>query len=407
MACFALKARYVFPVDGAPLADGVITIDDKRIASVGDGRGGRSPRDLGNVAIVPGLVNTHTHLEFSELTDPLGEPGMPLVDWIRQVIEQRKPHKTQTSLPIQRGLLESVQSGVTTTGEIATGCIADYPVDEFGTMLTLFFEVIGFSGPRSVSAFDAVLEKLDEASRAEAGDVRLGISPHAPYTVHPDLIARLADLSAERRLPLAMHLAESRDELRLLAQGDGPFRDLLEERSMWDASAIPHGSRPLDYLHQLSRSHRALVVHGNYLDDEELGYLAARADRIALVYCPRTHAYFRHQTYPLAKAMALGVSVALGTDSRASNPDLNLWDELRYVAEHHAEISRKEVLRLGTLYGAKALGREHEVGSLTPGKLANLAVVALPDREENDPYDLLFDPASRIEKVWYHGRVSH
>ncbi len=176
---------------------------------------------------------------------------------------------------------------------------------------------------------------------------------------------------------------------------------------MWDASAIPHGSRPLDYLHQLGRSHRALVVHGNYLDDEELEYLAAHADRMSLVYCPRTHAYFRHQRYPLAKAMTLGVNVALGTDSRASNPDLNMWNELRYVAEHHAEISREEVLRLGTVYGARALGREDEVGSLTPGKLANLAVVALPDREENDPYGLLFDTASHIEKVWYHGRVSH
>ena len=398
MSRFTLKARYIFPVDAPPLTDGVITIDGERIAAVSHQSDGQQPQDLGNVAIVPGLVNAHTHLEFSELAAPLGQSGTPLVDWIREVISHRGQRNSPSISAIERGLLESAQSGVTTIGEIATGRIAGYQVDASHRMATLLFEAIGFSRARSVSALDAILEKLDEAA-----DVRLGISPHAPYTVHPKLLVALAELSTERRVPLAMHLAESRDELRLLAHGDGPFRDLLEERSMWDESAIPHGSRPLDYLRQLDRGHRALVVHGNYLDDEELEYLAARADRMSLVYCPRTHSYFAHEPYPLARALALGVNVAVGTDSRASNPDLNMWNELRYLGQQHVDVPPAEVLRLGTLGGAQALGVASEVGSLTPGKLANLAIVALSDGDERDPYRLLFDGGSRVERVVFRG----
>ena len=126
-----------------------------------------------------------------------------------------------------------------------------------------------------------------------------GISPHAPYTVHPGLLKRLVALAVEKKLPVAMHLAESREELELLATGTGPFRDLLVDRSMWDTEAIPLGSTPLDYLRTLAEAPRALVIHGNNLSDEEIGFLAAHRERMSVVYCPRTHAYFGHDPYPL------------------------------------------------------------------------------------------------------------
>ncbi len=125
-----------------------------------------------------------------------------------------------------------------------------------------------------------------------------------------------------------MHLAESPEELRLLSHGDGPFRDLLADRSMWDESAIPAGTRPLDYLRMLAAAPKALVVHGNYLSAEELQFLATHAASMSLVYCPRTHGFFEHSPYPLRQALDLGVRVAIGTDSRASNPDLSLLAEL-------------------------------------------------------------------------------
>ena len=119
----------------------------------------------------------------------------------------------------------------------------------------------------------------------------VGLSPHAPYSVHPDLLAAVVELSNRHKIPVAMHLAESPEELELLRHGRGPLRSFLEELGAWDATAVTPGSRPLDYLRLLARAHRALVIHGNFLDDEEIAFLAA-ADRMSVVYCPRTHDWF-------------------------------------------------------------------------------------------------------------------
>ena len=132
-----------------------------------------------------------------------------------------------------------------------------------------------------------------------------------------------------------MHLAESPEELELLRHGGGPLRAFLEELGAWDATAIPPGTRPLDYLRLLASAHRALVVHGNYLDDEEIAFLGANAGRMSVVYCPRTHDWFAHRDYPLEKMLAAGATVALGTDGRGSSPDLSLLGEMRFAARRH------------------------------------------------------------------------
>ncbi len=175
-----------------------------------------------------------------------------------------------------------------------------------------------------------------------------------------------------------MHIAESREELELLRDNAGPFRQLLEDRSMWDPAAVPSGSRPLDYLQMLADAPRSLVIHGNYLDDEELQFLSARREKMSLVYCPRTHTFFLHSPYPLCRALELGIRVALGTDSRASNLDLDLLADMQFVARSHPTIDPQEVLRMGTLNGAEALGR-FDVGSITVGKLANLVAIPFAD----------------------------
>ena len=222
-----------------------------------------------------------------------------------------------------------------------------------------------------------------------------GLSPHAPYTVHPELLARAVDLSVEHEIPLAMHLAESREEIDFLRDGRGPFRELLESRGAWDPTARPRGARPLDELRVLARAHRALVVHGNYLDDEEIDFLGRQRRQMAVVYCPRTHAWFAHARYPLEKLLAAGAIVALGTDSRASSPDLSLLAEMRHVAREFPAMSRATILELGTLGGARALGLDSQIGTLEPGKWANLAAIALPEDAAADPHELLLDAAGR------------
>lgn len=399
----AFKARYVFPVDSAPLAEASVVVERARIAAVGRDVAASQTIDLGNVAILPGLVNAHTHLEFSDLTEPLGELGMGFADWIRLVIDYRFGMSGESRRPVEQGLRESAAGGTTSLGEITT---ARWQIEQFdGALLavTSFFEQFALLDGELDAMLRSARHHLDHAGSDR--DWRAGLSPHAPYSVRPELLARVVRLAREKSVPVAMHVAESREELQILRHGEGPIRDLFAERGMWDPEAIPRGSRPLDCLKLLAQAPRSLVVHGNYLDDEEIAFAADHADRMAIVYCPRTHHFFRHDRYPLEKHLAAGALVALGTDSRASNPDLSLLNELRHVAGGDNALRADEVLRLGTINGARALGLEDEDGSLQPGKAADLTVVALPDRDARDPHELLLDSAEPVMATIRRGAV--
>ena len=405
-----LKARYVFPVAGEPIAHGVVTFDHERIISVGPCTNGREIDDLGNVAIIPGLVNAHTHLEFSHLDRPVGSRGMGLGEWIATLTSTLRLQHRPPPDAVRRGLEESSAAGVTTLGEIAQ---PDWPAHDFQAApvdATVFLELIAPSD-------DDVDEKLKLAHRHIASAPvgkntvgktawRPGISPHAPYSVHPRLLAEAAAISARHKVPLAFHLAESPEELEFLKTAGGPFRELLERLGKWDAAAHRTGRRPLDLLRTMAPAHRSLIIHGNYLSDEEIAFIAQHAGRMSVVYCPRTHHYFDHPPYPLEKLLAAGVNVALGTDSRASSPDLSLLSDMRYVAHRHPAIAPATVLQMGTLHGAKALAREQEVGTLEAGKRPNLAVVPLPEGRAADPHNLLFDQNAPVREAWFCGRKS-
>ena len=458
-----LRARWVFPVSGPPIPNGVVRIEDGRIVAVAAGCPGSDIEDLGNVAILPGLVNAHTHLDLSDVEQPLGEPGIAFCDWIRRVIAfRRSQHDASSETAWQRGLAESFRLGTTTLGDIWLWSAAIYrrsgssPMDGRATSLTsissesgdesphskdaphpavtAFLELIAPTPERIPAALDIAQDVLGrqlhcrpEASTHRGGSttatpttfgttatpttfgvtavpaVRIGLSPHAPYSVHPDLLAAVVALSAQHGLPLAMHLAESREEMDLLQTGGGPFRGLLEELGAWCPTLIPAASRPLHYLRTLSGAHRVLVIHGNYLDDEEIAFLAAHRRTMSVVYCPRTHAFFSHAPYPLEKMLAAGVNVALGTDSRASSPDLSVLGEMRAVARRHPTVSGDAILRMATRAGATALDCDSEVGTLESGRSADLAIIALPDRAAANPHDLLPDSDLPVVAAWRQG----
>jgi cytosine/adenosine deaminase-related metal-dependent hydrolase len=399
-----LRARYVFPVDRPLIENGVVTIDGGFIRAVGRFPGDHEATDLGDAAIIPGLVNAHTHLEFSDLEKPLGEPGMSLPWWIRRVIErrsqaaetgQRPDNPTSVPDPIQLGVNESARCGVTTIGNITTS---------FDDSASQALDVAQYLELRALR-YDDINARLTQARafmRNRSGAF-FGLSPHAPYTVHQNLFHQLCDIATTCRCLLAMHLAESREELQLLATSLGPFRDLLEERGWWEPGAIGLGVRPLDYLKRLALAPCSLVIHGNYLDDDEIAFLAAKRNAMSVVYCPRTHAYFGHVPYPLSSMMNAGVRVALGTDSRASNPDLDLRKEMQFVVEKHG-ISPAQALELATVNGATAMGMLN-YGAITIDKLANLAILQVPARKTAEPHELLFDPESKVVATICRGRV--
>jgi cytosine/adenosine deaminase-related metal-dependent hydrolase len=425
-----LRARYAFPVDRPPIADAAVVIEGQHIAAVDRWPAGRIAAgeviDLGNAALLPGLVNAHTHLEFSDLPHPLGSPGMAFPDWIRQVIAHRRQSPADRTAAVAAGLSQSLRAGVTTLGEIATAPWSAAPFDASPIAATVFLEVLGLRSELIEERVALAQEHLEPAPAADqhtadqhpgcsaaAGVLtrwRAGISPHAPYSVHPELFVRCVGLARQARAPLAFHLAESREELQLLRDGTGPFRELLIELEAWDETAIPRGTRPLEYLQRLADAPRALVVHGNYLAEDEIGVLAAHAAHMSLVCCPRTHAYFGHEPYPLAQLLAAGVTVSLGTDSRASNPDLSLLAEMRHIARasgsHDGDVPLDAVLRFGTLAGAQALGRADAVGTLTVGKHADLCAVQLPNRDTADPHEMLLLGNEPVVATWTRGKLA-
>ncbi|MCG8585012.1 MAG: amidohydrolase family protein, partial [Pirellulales bacterium] len=378
--------RYVFRVSGPPIEDGIVTVADGRIVSVGHDTDASAVEDLGNVALLPGLINAHTHLEFSDLEQPLGKPRMSLPDWIREVIKYRLSDDRDILAAVEAGLAESTAAGTSAIGEIASSAVPPSAYSNAKTRITAFHELIGLSAERGAQALERAQERLGVASNPRVTD---GLSPHAPYSIHRDIVAACA---VNQTLPVAMHLAESEEELELLHSGGGPFVELLKDLDAWDATAIRRGTRPLDYLKLLAACDRALVIHGNYLNDEEITFLAANRARMTVVYCPRTHAYFEHPPYPLAKMLAAGVRVALGTDSRASNPDLSVLEEMRFVARMHPDVSPQDIVEMGTLNGATALGYS-DMGSLARGNLASLAIVPLRDDSNDDPLSELLHAA--------------
>ncbi|MGA2064642.1 MAG: amidohydrolase family protein [Thermoguttaceae bacterium] len=402
-----LRARWVFPVTSPPIRDGVVVISGGRIAAVGPARG-EPADDLGHVAVLPGLVNAHTHLDLSGLAAPLGPPGQGLTDWIRRVIDYRRQAGPAIREGFRLGLAESLGLGTTTLADVAqpdwpSEALADSPCDA-----TVFLELIAPRMERVAAAMESARNHLQAGSSAIAKPQaaptpwRAGLSPHAPYSVHPELLRQAVALSASHHVPLAMHLAESREEIEWLRTGGGPLAALLESLGAWDPTAIQPGRSPLDYLRTLARADRVLVIHGNHLEDAEIGFLAGHRERMAVVYCPRTHAWFGHRPYPLEKLLAAGAAVALGTDSRASAPDLSLLAEIRGVARRHPSVPPQVVIALGTLGGARALGLA-DAGSLDPGCWANLAVVALPEREAADPHELIVNEDGPVVRTCLRG----
>jgi len=403
----AYRARWIFPVATPPIHDGVIAVQQGLIVAIERAAvwSGPTPRDLGDVAILPGLVNAHTHLEFSELTGPIGAPGIAFPEWIRQVVAHRRARPVdQQRLSAALGLAESLRGGVTLLGEIATSgwpfelfaaeaaTQTAAPLETTSPRSVVFQETIGLAVEDALEKLAAAAEHLD---RFRTPHFLPGLSPHAPYTVRWDLFESMVRLAARKNAPVAMHLAESPDESVLLGTAGGPLREMLEAAGVWCDDALGGPRTILDYLRLLSASPRALVIHGNYLNAAEIEFLAANRKHMSVVYCPRTHVFFGHPPHPLPHLLAAGVNVALGTDSRASNPDLSLWEEARYLVERG--LARPQTaLELATRGGAAALGMASHCGTLAHGRSADFCLVGPIAAEAADPYDLLFAPPTGV-----------
>lgn len=399
----SLLARLVLPISLPPLPGGFVSIQGETIVHVG-----RQPAfgpiiDLGDVVILPSLVNAHTHLEFSALPEPI-PPGQGFTDWLRKVIDYRRSMREGAlAAAAATGLSDSKSFGITALGEIATANWSEEPFLDAELDTTVFQEFLGLSPNRAGTLVRAAQEHANRLNRPHLR-YRVGLSPHAPYSIHPDVISHVAQM-ATNRIPLAMHLAESRDEIELLQNQSGPLRTLLDSLEAWSDGVIPQGQRPLHYLRLLAAAARALIIHGNYLDTEEINFISQCRGRMSVVYCPRTHSHFRHETYPLAKMLAAGVRMVIATDSRASNPDLNLLEDMNHAARMHADVSPRELFRMVTCHAAEALGLGDSFGSIQANRPANLIVLSPWNRDSEEPYADIIADKCRVVALIQNGRI--
>lgn len=409
-----IRAAWLVTGIGEPIRGGCIVVRCGRVVSVEPSRLGPIDIDLEDSILMPGLINSHTHLEFSGLERPLSAEG-GFVEWVGKVIAYRQnrwgdcqPEEqiALRRLDLQRGLEESSRQGTVALADIAT---SPYPMEETinenspsPSIQWGLGEVLGWKPERQLEMQTYWAEKQHKAesfgqshyslqgdvdatrvpdASTKSRDYRWGISPHAPYSTSPKVIQWCIERSrCEQRL-LAMHLGETVEEMEWLRERRGAFAELLEKLGVGPVPLLPQWRGAGDYLQQLSRSWRSLIVHGNYLPAEDWEILVKNRDRMSVVFCPRTHRYFGHSRYPLREMRETGVRVIIGTDSRASNPDLSVWRELQTIANSSSGLRPRDILGLATIEAAEALGIAADLGSIQPGKLAHFAVAKATDSQ--------------------------
>jgi aminodeoxyfutalosine deaminase len=374
------RAAWLLPIAAPPVGDGWVFVDAGRIRAFGSGEAPLSvvnpltveTIDLGDAAILPGLVNAHTHLELSWMRNQVpASQSMPA--WASQLMALRRGSTGDPAGPIVDAVREVRAAGTSLVGDV-TNTLAAYDVlgdSELSAMI--FRELLGFNTPdpeRLVAEVGGQLKALMPLVW-----LRPSIVPHAPYSVSPALFRAIARVAGDR--PISVHLGESADELQFLRDGTGAWRELLGQLGVWNDNWEPPQCGPVEYLDRLGLlNHRLLAVHGTHLDDGELARLASAKGTV--VTCPRSNRWTGAGVPPIERFYASGVRVAIGTDSLASVEDLNLFAELAVVRRLAPGLPAARILASATLDGAVALGFGKDYGSIARGKLADLIAVRVP-----------------------------
>ncbi len=329
-------------------------------------------RSLPNCAILPALVNAHTHLELSWMRGRV-PPGQAMPDWAARLIGLRQAAGADPQEPIAAAIDEARATGTGLVGDISNTLASWDALAASAMSAVVFHELIGFRGDNAGDLLEEAKRRLERLTFSDR--LRNAIAPHAPYSVSPDLLRAIGRTAGDA--PISVHLGESAEELQFLRDGSGPWRALLERVGAWDPSWTAPGCGPVEYLERLGLLDRRLIaVHAAQLTEDELTRLAA-ADA-TVVACPRSNAWTGAGVPPIARFYAAHVRVAIGTDSLASADDLNMFAEMAAVRRLAPNVAASKILESATLNGARALGFEADLGSITPGKRAELIAVAIP-----------------------------
>ena len=379
-----VSADWVVPVEGDPIRDGAVSIaDDGTIAAVGPSAAVGTGERFEGCAIVPGFVDCHSHLEYAVYAG-FGD-GLPFSSWIGMHVSRKSLLDLDEMRAIATdGAHECLRSGITTVGDCSFSGAAVEAAAETGLRAIVYLEVFG----RDASALERSEELRARVEPVLSDRVRLGVSPHAPYTCTLELYEACSELG----LPVATHLAESVSERLYLLDGSGDwsaFSELL---------VAPPGTTGIRLLAEAGLLRPGVMAaHCVDVDEEEIALLAHSG--VGVAHCPRSNGFLGCGVAPLEELLAAGIPVGIATDSPASTPSFDLFEEARTaIVAARARVGRPDALsapralELATLGAARVLGMEEEVGSLVPGKHADLTVVSL----EGSPFDPVEDPATAV-----------
>ena len=377
-------AAWVVPIEGEPIKDGWVTVDRGRIVALGR----RAANDatpgveLGDVAVMPGLVNAHTHLELSYLRDQI-TPASSFTAWARQIIsERRKTHVLKDpaiAAGVDLAIEELLRCGTAVVGEITNTLFMTFDkLAQSPLAGVVFWELIGFN--LEGADFDAMvtqaLSDLGDLPRTEK--VRASLAAHAPYSVAP-LFFRAIKKAVNKMpfVPSSVHLAENVEEVELLKTGGGPWKALMKDIGSWNHAWTAPGVGPVKYLDDMGFiDDRLLVVHGVQMSKADLDRLRERG--ATLVTCPRSNGHTGAGLPPIVDFYESGVRIAIGTDSLASSPDLNVFAEIATLHALAPSVPAVSLLESATIQGARALGFDADYGTIEPGKLARLLAIDVP-----------------------------
>lgn len=401
MPAVLYRAAWVLPVATPPIRGGELLVgEDGIIAAVAPAGAlevGSDTRveELGEAMLLPGLVNVHAHPELAMFRGTLED--LPFREWILRLVGARRgalgPEDARAAAAWT--MVESLAAGITTIAATETSGEAAEAMRDAGLRGIVYQEAFG-PDPRQVDASVAELRAaLDRLAPSRGDRVAIGVSPHAPYTVSDALYRAVTALAREESLPVALHIAESRAERELVTRGEGDFAAGLRARGI---HTPPRGRTPIAMLRSLGvLEARPLLIHCVDLDESDVETIAASGSAVA--HCPVANAKLGHGAAPVLALRKAGVTVGLGTDSVGSNNRLDLLEEARVGAllqranaRVHDALGPGDLLRLCTVDGARALGLDDRIGTLEPGKEADLCAVAV-DRPHAIP---LSDPLAAL-----------
>lgn len=412
-------ARWVLPVSSLAITDGAIAVNGDRIVAVG-GRAAlvkqfpQAPvRDFGESAIIPGLINTHSHLELTAMRGFLENEETDFFAWLKKLTIARLERMTVGDLNVSAawGACEAARAGVTCVADASDAAFESMNVlREVGLRGIVYQESFGPDPRLAKESFEKLKTKVARLRERETSLVKSGVSPHAPYSVCAAQLEMIAGFSITEGLPVMMHAAETAMEVSLLREGQGPFAAGLKSRGIeWRAPGVS----TIQFLNELGvLQTRPLLAHCIHVDEADLETLKQTETRVA--HCPKSNAKLGHGMAPFGKMLEKGIAVGLGSDSVASNNTCDLLEEARFALllartqvtanigddidpgyagdpanadQGKRRLTAAEILHTVTLGGARALGLEGQIGELREGLQADFAVVAFDGPHQIPSYD--------------------